>query len=165
MTDVLELVRAVKATGDFSPLVDAIPYTRFLGITLDRSTGELVGKLAFSPALIGNALIPALHGGTIGTLLESTAIFHVIWESDVTRLPKTINITIDYLRSARAIDTFARGVITLTVVHISIALPWHSIWAMAGSTMARVLSSGRPRRALDVLAGVAFVWLALKVAF
>ena len=61
--------------------------------------------------------------------------------------------------------SFARGVITLTVVHISIALPWHSIWAMAGSTMARVLSSGRPRRALDVLAGVAFVWLALKVAF
>jgi acyl-coenzyme A thioesterase PaaI-like protein len=27
-------------------------------------------------------------------------------------LPKTINITIDYLRSGRTVDTFARGVIT-----------------------------------------------------
>ena len=60
---------------------------------------------------------------------------------------------------------FVRSAITLMAVHVSMALPWHSAWAMAGSTMARVLSSGRPRRALDVLAGVALLWLALKVAF
>lgn len=60
---------------------------------------------------------------------------------------------------------FARSAMTLTVVHVSLALPWHSAWAMAGSTMARVLSSGLPRRALDALAGVALLWLALKVAF
>ena len=59
---------------------------------------------------------------------------------------------------------FARSAITLTAVHVSMALSWHSTWALAGSTMARLLSSGWPRRALDVATGVALLALAVKVA-
>jgi threonine/homoserine/homoserine lactone efflux protein len=58
----------------------------------------------------------------------------------------------------------ARSALTLTALHVSMALSWHSVWALAGSTMARVLSSGRPRRALDAAAGVALLALAVKVA-
>ena len=57
-------------------------------------------------------MLPALHGGTLGALLESTAIFHLLWEAETLFLPKTITLTIDYLRSGRPVDTFARGVIT-----------------------------------------------------
>lgn len=59
---------------------------------------------------------------------------------------------------------FARSALILTTFHVAMAASWHSGWAVAGSTMARVLSSGRPRRALDAIAGVALVALALKVA-
>ena len=60
---------------------------------------------------------------------------------------------------------FARSVLTLSAVHVGLAFPWHCVWAVAGSTMARVLSSGAPRRALDVITGIALLWLAVKVAF
>ncbi len=110
---VVDVLRAAKDAGDVSALVAAIPYLRFLGITADRSSGDLVGKMAYADALIGNASIPALHGGTIGAeLLESTAILQALWESDTATLPKIVTITIDFLRSGRPVDTFAKGFIT-----------------------------------------------------
>lgn len=60
---------------------------------------------------------------------------------------------------------FARSAMTLTALHVALAFPWHSTWALAGSAMARALSSGWPRRALDALTGAALIWLAAKVAF
>jgi acyl-coenzyme A thioesterase PaaI-like protein len=62
--------------------------------------------------LIGNATRGALHGGTIGALLESTAILQTLWEAETVALPKIVTITIDFLRSGRPADTFARGTIT-----------------------------------------------------
>lgn len=59
---------------------------------------------------------------------------------------------------------FVRSALTLTAVHVSLAVSWHSTWAVAGSTMARVLSSGRPRRLLDGITGIALLGLALKIA-
>jgi acyl-coenzyme A thioesterase PaaI-like protein len=109
---VVDVLRAAKASGDVSALVAAIPYLRFLGITADRSSGDLIGKMAYADALIGNASIPALHGGTIGALLESTAILQALWDSDTATLPKIVTITIDFLRSGRPVDTFAKGFIT-----------------------------------------------------
>ena len=58
---------------------------------------------------------------------------------------------------------FARQALTLTAIHVALALSWHSAWAIAGSTMARVLSSGRPRQALDAITGIALLAIALKV--
>ncbi len=108
----LELVTRARASGDFQPMIEAIPYARFLGISLDSSSGEMLGKLTFADHLVGNPVLPALHGGTIGALLESTAIFQLMWEAESVILPKTINLTIEYLRSGRPVDTFAHGVIT-----------------------------------------------------
>lgn len=112
MTDMLDLVRRARESGDFTPLLEAIPYAGFLGISAEVREGELVGKLSFADHLIGNALIPALHGGTLGALLESTAVFQLLWQGDTLRIPKTINITVEYLRTGRAQDTWARCDIT-----------------------------------------------------
>ena len=35
---------------------------------------------------------------------------------------------------------FVRGALTLTAIHVSMALSWHLAWALAGGTLARVLS-------------------------
>ena len=59
---------------------------------------------------------------------------------------------------------FVRSALTLTAVHVGLAASWHSAWAVAGATMARVLSSGRPRRLLDTITGIALLGLALKIA-
>jgi acyl-coenzyme A thioesterase PaaI-like protein len=112
VTNVADVVRLAKETGDVAALVAAIPYLRFLGISADTSSGELIGKMTYSDPLIGNASLPALHGGAIGALLESTAIMQALWESETTALPKIVTITVDFLRSGRAVDTFAKGVFT-----------------------------------------------------
>jgi acyl-coenzyme A thioesterase PaaI-like protein len=112
VTDLLELVKLAKSTGDFSALASAIPYARFLGITLEEEEGFLIGRMAYDETRIGNALLPALHGGTIGALLESTAAFQTMWDADTLIYPKIITITVDYLRSGKPVDTRARATIT-----------------------------------------------------
>ncbi len=112
MNSIDDILRAARASGDVSTLVEAIPYLRFLGFSADTSSGDLIGKMTYADALIGNASLPALHGGAIGALLESTAILQAFWESETLLLPKIVTITIDFLRSGRAVDTFAKGVFT-----------------------------------------------------
>jgi threonine/homoserine/homoserine lactone efflux protein len=58
--------------------------------------------------------------------------------------------------------SFARGVLILTTVHVAIAATWHTVWAVAGGTLAPVLSAGRPRQVLDAVSGIALVYLAVR---
>jgi len=108
----LELVAEARRTGDLSGLVGSTPYNKFMNIAPENSTGELLTRMRFSPPLIGNMMLPALHGGTIGALLESAAIFQVLWEVETIAIPKIITITVDYLRSGRPVDTLARATLT-----------------------------------------------------
>ena len=107
-----EITAAARESRDFGRLVDAIPYAKFLGITVNDRYGDLVATLAHNPRNIGNPILPAIHGGVIGALLETTAIFHLLWERESIQVPKIITITVDYLRSAGPVDTHARGFIT-----------------------------------------------------
>jgi acyl-coenzyme A thioesterase PaaI-like protein len=112
MKALVDVLREAKQSGDVSALVETIPYLQFLGVSAQTASGELIGKMAYSDPLIGNANLPALHGGAIGALLESTAILQTLWESGTIALPKIVTITIDFLRSGRPVDTFAAGYIT-----------------------------------------------------
>ncbi len=103
---------AARAAGDLAGLASAIPYARWMGMAPEDTTGELLTRMRYSPDLIGNTHLPALHGGTIGALLETAAIFHLLWTTDNAELPKIINITVDYLRSGRPVDTLARASFT-----------------------------------------------------
>jgi uncharacterized protein (TIGR00369 family) len=110
--NLLDVIRQAKAERDFNRLEEVMPYAQFLGLSAEEQDGEVVSKLAFSDMLIGNPVLPALHGGVVGALVEHAAIIHLMWEMETAHLPKTITITIDYLRSGRARDTFAKGIIT-----------------------------------------------------
>ena len=111
-TTVLEHIAAARARGDLNPLLDAIPYARFMGFSVVVEDGALITTMTYGRHLVGNPAIPALHGGTLGALLESAAAFTLLWASETALLPKTITLTIDYLKPAKPIDTRARGVIT-----------------------------------------------------
>ncbi len=107
-----DAVLELRKAGDFTALQEAIPYARFMGITAELEDGDVVARMRYSDHLVGNASVPALHGGSLGAFLESTAIFKLLWHGETTSIPKTINITVEYLRGARAEDVRARAVFT-----------------------------------------------------
>jgi uncharacterized protein (TIGR00369 family) len=86
-----------------------IPYARFLGLRAELKGDELTLVMPFSDDLVGNPLLPALHGGVVGALMEVTALTQLAIASKSETFPKTIDIGIDYLRSGRPLDTFARA--------------------------------------------------------
>jgi uncharacterized protein (TIGR00369 family) len=108
----LERIAAARESGDLDALVQAIPYARFLGLTARKGGDSVLLTMTYAPHLIGNPTLPALHGGTLGALLESAAIFELLWSSATVLIPKTITITVDYMRSAKPVDTHARGIVT-----------------------------------------------------
>ncbi|WP_043709722.1 PaaI family thioesterase [Corallococcus macrosporus] len=107
-----ELVRQVRKSREYKRLTDAIPYTRFMGIGVENLAGEMLCRMAYSPRNIGNSLLPALHGGTLGALLESAAVFELLLQTNTERVPKVISLTVDFLRSGKPQDTFAKALIT-----------------------------------------------------
>ena len=102
-------------------LLAEVPYVRWLGVTVDRHGDELTAVLPFSDKLIGNPVLPALHGGVTAAFLETTAVLGLLWatlegrhgmaagDEGLPKLPKTIDFTIDYLRSGLARDAYARA--------------------------------------------------------
>lgn len=108
----IDVIAAAKQDGDPQRLIAAIPYAGFLGLAANVVNGELISTMRYADHLIGNPTIPALHGGTLGALLESAAIFELLWGSETVVLPKTITFTVDYLRSGAPVDTHARGIVT-----------------------------------------------------
>ena len=101
----------------------AIPYAGFLGVEVDRASGKLECVLPFRHEIVGNVMLPAIHGGVIGAFLELTAILRLIDESGTDNVPKPINFAIDYLRSAGPTTTRAQADIfklgrRVAVVHV-----------------------------------------------
>jgi uncharacterized protein (TIGR00369 family) len=102
----------VRKSGDVAKIAEAIPYARWMRIAPENGTGELLTRMRYHDDLIGNTFLPAIHGGTLGAMLEMAAIFHLLWETDTETVPKIVNITVDYLRSARPVDVIACAKVT-----------------------------------------------------
>jgi uncharacterized protein (TIGR00369 family) len=114
VSDDVPPAHGMPAAADMRTILERIPYCRFLGITVDDdpSDGGVVSRLCFAEHIVGNAMLPAIHGGAIGAFLETAAIVEVMRQSQGGALPKPIDITIAYLRSARAVDTYAKAIVT-----------------------------------------------------
>lgn len=90
-------------------LLDSIPYARFLGLRSEQDGDVLTVVMPFADHLVGNPMLPALHGGSTAALLELTAVAQValIWPQ--LRLPRPITVTTAYLRSGKPVDVYARA--------------------------------------------------------
>ncbi|WP_415402068.1 PaaI family thioesterase [Tateyamaria sp. SN3-11] len=124
-----EPVQVVKQRRDaaLAALVGHVPYIQYLGMTFDRRGDELTGVLPFDEKLIGNPMLPALHGGVTAAFLEVTAIITLSWSylwedieagsldfdpggmPTLPRVPKTVDFSVDYLRSGLPRDAYARA--------------------------------------------------------
>lgn len=120
-----EPVQVIKQRRDatLQNLVSGVPYIQFLGIRIDRRGDELTAILPFDEKLIGNPMLPAIHGGVTAAFLEVTAIIELSWamvwedmeagnfDDTAPRIafPKTIDFSVDYLRSGLPRDAYARA--------------------------------------------------------
>jgi uncharacterized protein (TIGR00369 family) len=112
MSAVIARIAQARATRDWTAFARDIPYAAWLGITVDVSAEKIVVALPHQASHVGNAALPAIHGGVVGALLDHAAVLTLLDEAETVVLPKTITFTVDYLRSARTVTTFARAVIT-----------------------------------------------------
>lgn len=123
-----EPVQTVKQRREavLARLVGGIPWVGFLGIRFQRLGDELTGILPYQDKLIGNPMLPALHGGGTAAFMETVAIVELgwamLWEEmesgrldaldtahPLPPLPKTIDFTVDYLRTGLPRDAYARA--------------------------------------------------------
>jgi len=124
-----EPVQVIKLRRDaaLSALIRAIPYVSFMGFQFDRRGDELTATMPYQDMLIGNPMLPALHGGATAGFLETTAVLELCWQTlwedveqgrilpadleagYVPKLPKTIDFTVDYLRTGLPRDAYARA--------------------------------------------------------
>jgi acyl-coenzyme A thioesterase PaaI-like protein len=127
-----EPVQVVKSRRDAALgwLVGGVPYIAFLGVEFDRRGDELTAVLPYRDMLIGNPTLPALHGGATAAFLEVTAIIELAWAllwedleagridpaqiagGALPALAKTIDFSVDYLRSGLPRDAYARAKVT-----------------------------------------------------
>jgi len=98
----------LEVPEDPAGLFATSPFARWLGIRdHDATNGEATLVMPFSPKIVGNPILPAIHGGMTGAFLETSAIVGVTRELGASATPKPIGLTINYLRSGRALDSFA----------------------------------------------------------
>lgn len=101
------VIADARAAGDPQRLVRAIPFASFLGVRVEAAPEALRCTLPFRPMLVGNPVLPALHGGAMAGFLECAAILYLLWNAELAAIPKTIDFGVDFLRSGRPQDTFA----------------------------------------------------------
>lgn len=97
------------ATAQLERFLARSPYVRFLGMRAELAGDEMTAILPFAPHLVGNIMLPALHGGVIGGFMEATALAQLAVAQGDDKLPKTIDVTVEYLRPGRAMTTYARA--------------------------------------------------------
>jgi uncharacterized protein (TIGR00369 family) len=100
---------AWQAPTGSDPVLDGntIPYVEYLGIRAAGPAEPPLFRLPYQEKLIGNPHLPALHGGVIAGFAETAATLHLIRSLRGARFPKSIDFSIDYLRSGRPEESFA----------------------------------------------------------
>ena len=110
----MEFLANLRDSGrgrDMAAVLAQIPYANFLGVGVQQQGNEVITVLPFKQELIGNPTLPAIHGGVIGAFLELTAVLQLLFEMSCERLPKTIDVNFDYLRSGQAVTTYGRAIV------------------------------------------------------
>jgi acyl-coenzyme A thioesterase PaaI-like protein len=92
-------------------VLERIPYARFLGVQATLAGDEMTAILPFATHLIGNPILPAIHGGVLGAFMEMTALAQLSISQGLSRQPKPIDVTFEYMRSARPVATYARATV------------------------------------------------------
>ncbi|MEQ1780645.1 MAG: PaaI family thioesterase [Hyphomonadaceae bacterium] len=94
---------------DLNALIATSPFGRFLNIETRMDQRGLVTFMPVRDDLVGNVMLPALHGGSVAAFLEIACLLELAKETNTTAPARAIDISVEYLRPARREDTFARA--------------------------------------------------------
>ncbi|MGN8198702.1 PaaI family thioesterase [Salinisphaera sp. RV14] len=97
-------LRDARVTGDYETLLEAIPFARFLGLRVVDDGAACRYVMPYRDVHIGNAAKPALHGGTVASVLELAMQLETLISQTQPRLPDPVDFTIDYWRAAGPAD-------------------------------------------------------------
>ncbi len=94
---------------DLDAIIAASPFHRFLNIRAEIDARGVLAILPVRDELVGNVMLPALHGGSVAAFLEIACLLQLAHETGTASPPRAINISVEYLRPARREDTYARA--------------------------------------------------------
>jgi uncharacterized protein (TIGR00369 family) len=89
------------------------PYVDFLGVVQHQQVhAGPIFRLPYHQDLIGNPRLPAIHGGVLAGFGETVMMLHLLSSHPHLGkgVPKAVDFSIDYLRPARPVDTYAQGI-------------------------------------------------------
>lgn len=106
MTDP-EILKYTRESGDFSRMLDAVPYAKWIGLQCERFGDDLIFRLPKKEENLGNPILPAIHGGVIGGFMEMSAAIYLMMSQDTFRMPRIVDFSLDYLRAGLNRETYA----------------------------------------------------------
>ncbi|WP_017931633.1 PaaI family thioesterase [Robiginitomaculum antarcticum] len=92
-------------------VLSRIPYAKLIGVKPLLMGHELTLVMPYSQTVIGNPVLPALHGGAVSAFMELAAILQLTLQCGYSKLPKPVGVNIDYLRRGKPMDTYARALV------------------------------------------------------
>ncbi|PPK52116.1 PaaI family thioesterase [Marinobacter persicus] len=101
------VLEQTQKTGDFTDLLEGIPYAKWIGLCCDRFGDDLIFRLPAKEQNLGNPILPAIHGGVIGGFMELSAEIYLILAQETLRMPKIVDFSLDYLRAGLNRETYA----------------------------------------------------------
>ncbi len=104
------------------------PYVDFLNVHQQAQIDAgPVFRMPYKAELIGNPVLPALHGGVLAGFGETAMVLHLLaTNADLAGIPRSVDFAIAYMRSAKPIDTFAQS--TTVRQGNRVALVMVSLW-------------------------------------
>ena len=114
----------MSETEIFDAMMQLMPYAQTMGMRVHALEDDaLVCCMPFDESHIGNVELPAIHGGALSSFMEMVATAEVArrqlaqtafdGEADIEQIseivPVPLNVTVQYLRSAKDQDCYVRA--------------------------------------------------------
>jgi uncharacterized protein (TIGR00369 family) len=94
---------------DLKALVATSPFCRFLNVETQVDERGVLVILPARNTLIGNVLLPAMHGGAVASFLEIACMLQLVHETGNAAPARAIDINVEYLRPTRPEIVHARA--------------------------------------------------------
>lgn len=135
--------------GNSTALVKAVPYATWLGIQAKAyEADDIEFVMPYGDKLVGNFQLPALHGGAIAGFMEVSATLYLLLKLEKNRVPRCVDFSIDYLRSAAAVDTRAHCIVQRLGLRVA-SLRVDALQARPNSEHSRTVATARAHFLLE----------------
>lgn len=112
--------------------IEAIPHARDLGLQLIKlENGVAVITMPYDKKLIGNPATGVIHGGAVSALMDTCSGAAVMSHPDAPGATATIDLRIDYMRTAKPGDTITA---TATCYHMTRSVAFVRVTAVDSDT-------------------------------